>query len=303
MFTVLHTDPARRTLPTLPPPSGLPTEAKRPTPLSDNASPPPSMPRILFLVSLLLAVVGCQDARQPRLETAADSLAFRVTEAAGGLEAWESLHGLEFEWAVVSDSTERIRTRHVWDKHGGRVRSEWPGGADSVFVAVFRPDEFDEAAPEGQVALNGVALAGDDAGERLVEANGRFVNDGYWLLAPLKVLDPGVRRTIETDRGRDRLAIAFDGVGLTPGDRYWIDVDPVSGAMTGWSFVLESGNEGEWQWADPARIATDEGPLSLSRMHVSADGQTVILTEPTGLGDEIDESEFTDLTPRLRPAP
>lgn len=257
--------------------------------------------RAALLFSVLVGVAGCQTPGEPRLETSADSLAFRVTEAAGGLRAWESLPGLEFEWAVVVDSSERIRTRHVWDKADGRVRSEWPAGEDSVVVAVFRPEEFDPDAPVGQVALNGVALAGPEAAERLVEANGRFVNDGYWLLAPLKVLDPGVRRAVEARDGADHLALTFDGVGLTPGDRYWMEVDPVSGAMTGWSYELENGGTGRWQWVEPAQIETDEGPLYLTRMRISDDDQTVILTEPTGLL-EVDEAEFTDLSPRLRPA-
>ncbi len=226
-------------------------------------------------------------------------MAFRVTESAGGLRAWESLPGLAFEWAVVRDSVEVVRTRHVWDKRGDRVRSEWLGGQDSTYVAVFQPSRFDPNAPEGSVALDGLEVVGPEAAERLVEANGRFVNDGYWLLAPLKVLDPGVRRTVEARDGFDRLALGFDRVGLTPGDRYWIEVEDVSGAMTGWSFQLESGNEGRFQWVDPVELDTPDGPLFLARTKVSDDGQSLILTEPTALL-EIDETEFTDLRPRMK---
>jgi hypothetical protein len=250
-----------------------------------------------LLLSLGVLLAGCTDPSSPRLDTPADSLAFRVTESAGGLQAWDALPGLAFEWAVVRDSVEVVRTRHVWDKAGDRVRSEWPGGDDSMFVAVYQPSRFDADAPEGDVALNGVALVGPEAAERLAEANSRFVNDGYWLLAPLKVLDPGVRRAVEARDGADRLALSFDGVGLTPGDRYWIEVDDVSGTMTGWSFLLESGNEGRFQWVEPVTLDTPEGTITLTRMKVSDDGG-VILTEPTALS-EIDETEFTDLTPRL----
>ncbi len=255
--------------------------------------------RTLLLAVAVLSLAACESPGSPRLETPADSLAFRVTESAGGLRAWESLPGLAFEWAVVRDSVELVRTRHVWDKRGDRVRSEWAGGADSTFVAVFQPSRFSADAPEGTVALNGVAVVGPEAAERLVEANGRFVNDGYWLLAPLKVLDPGVRRTVEARDGFDRLALGFDGVGLTPGDRYWIEVEDVSGTMTGWSFQLESGNEGRFQWVDPVELDTPDGPLVLARTKVSNDGTSMILTEPTALLD-IDETEFTDLAPRMR---
>lgn len=251
-------------------------------------------------LTLLLAVAlaACAPSDTPRLETAADSLAFRITEGAGGLKAWAALPGLAFEWAVVRDSAEVARNRHVWDKHGDRARSEWRAGTDSVVVAVFAPSTFDPEAPTGQVAMNGVVLSGADAEAYLVEGHARFVNDGYWLLAPLKVLDPGVRRTIDATSGFDELALAFEGVGLTPGDRYWIETDGVTGAMTGWRYVLESGNEGAWQWVEPAQLATESGPVVLSRMKVSADGRTVILTEPTAY-DEVPETEFTDLTPHL----
>lgn len=253
-----------------------------------------------LLLSLAIFLVACQPDPVPRLENSADSLAYRVTEGVGGLAAWSSLHGMSWEWAVVRDSVEVIRTRHVWDKQGDRARVEWPAGLDSVLVAVFRPGTFDLEAPTGDVALNGVLLDGEEATARLVDAHGRFVNDGYWLLAPLKVLEPGVRRALDQTTGADRLALSFDGVGLTPGDRYWIEVEPVSGAMTGWSYILEGDTTlSRWQWADPASLTTEAGLLSLPRMKISDDERTIILTEPTALV-ELDETEFTDLTPRLR---
>lgn len=255
--------------------------------------------RPILLVMLALSLSACGSPDSPRLGTAADSLAWRVTEGAGGLKAWNALPGVAFEWAVVKDSAEMIRTRHVWDKRKGRVRSEWPVGQDSIAVAVFDLDGFDPEAPVGTVAINnGPLLTGEAATERLNEANSRFVNDSYWMIAPLKVLDPGVRREIDSDSAFERLALSFDGVGLTPGDRYWIEVDNVTGSMTGWSYVLESSGEGEWDWIDPVQLDTEAGPLFVSQMKVNRADSTAIFTSPTVL-EEIDETEFTDLTPRL----
>ena len=257
--------------------------------------------RTFPLVLLALTLAACESPDAPRLETPADSMAWRVTEGAGGLRAWNALPGVEFEWAVVQDSAERVRTRHVWDKTKDRVRSEWPVGQDSVAVAVYDLVDFDPEAPTGMVAINGRQLTGPGATERLAEANGRFVNDSYWMLAPLKVLDRGVRRAVERRDGFDRLALSFDGVGLTPGDRYWIDVDDVTGSMTGWSYLLEgSDSEGSWEWLEPTQLDTPEGSLSFSRMKVNRADSTAILTEPRVL-ETIDETEFTDLRPRLRP--
>lgn len=258
------------------------------------------MPRLAVLAALL-AVAGCQPiGGGPRLETDADSLAFRVTEAAGGLRAWDALPALAFDWAVVQDSTERMRAHHLWDKRGDRARVEWPVGADSVAVAVFRPARFDGDAPEGEVAVNGVRLAGAERDERLAEAHRRFVNDGYWLLAPLKTLDPGVRRGLEATPLGEALALSFEDVGLTPGDRYWIDVDRVSGAMTGWTYQLEGDTaRARWEWLEPAELQTSEGPLRLATLKVKDGDRTVILTEPRAV-DELDETAFTDLRPRGR---
>ena len=257
--------------------------------------------RTLSLTALLIALVGCGSPDAPRLETAADSLAFRVTEAAGGLDTWEALPGIAFEWAFVRDSVEVVRNWHVWDKTGDRVRSEFQIGADSVVVAVFSPSAFDPEAPVGQAALNGTVLAGEIATEQLAGAQSRFINDSYWLLAPLKVFDPGVVRAVETRDHVVGLALSFEGVGLTPGDRYWLAVDDGSGATTGWAFVLESGNEGDFVWLDPIDLDTPLGPLSFATEKASRAGGSAILTEPEALL-EIDESLFTDLTPRNRPA-
>ncbi|WP_412063010.1 hypothetical protein [Rubrivirga sp. IMCC45206] len=254
--------------------------------------------RILPLAFLAAALAGCQDPT-PRLETAADSLAFRVTEGAGGLAAWNALPALSWEWAVIRDSAEVFRTRHVWDKHGDRVRSEWPIGADSHAVVVFVPSRYSPDAIDGLAAINGAALAGPERDSLIVQANARFVNDSYWMLAPLKVMDPGVRRAIENRDGWDRLALSFDKVGLTPGDRYWLEVDDVSGSVTGWSFLLQGDStESRWEWTDVAEIPTEKGPVLLTRMRIKEDLSAIILTEPRAI-DVLDETEFTDLAPRL----
>lgn len=252
--------------------------------------------RLGLLLSLVL--VGCSPDASPRLDTAADSLAYQVTEGVGGLAAWESLPVLAFEWAVVVDSAEAVRRYHLWDKEGDRYRVEWPVGADSVAVALFSPSQFDPEAAEGQAGINGVALAGSDLTGRLDEAYGQFINDSYWLLAPLKTMDPGVVRTVEDVDGVPTLALAFEGVGLTPGDRYWIDLDATSGTMLGWRYRLQGDTtESRWSWTDPIQIDTPRGPLSLATVKVKEGEGAVILTEPRAVV-AVDEAAFTDLAPR-----
>ncbi|MDT7857283.1 hypothetical protein RQM47_11590 [Rubrivirga sp. S365] len=256
----------------------------------------PAPPARLLLSAVVLGCAACASPSRPPLETAADSLAYAVAEGAGGAEAWDALPALAFDWAVVVDSTERMRAHHLWDKAGDRTRVEWPVGADSVVVAVFSPSTFDPEAPAGQAAMNGAALGGAALDERLVEAHRRHVNDGYWLLAPLKTLDPGVRRAVGADG--QTLQLSFDGVGLTPGDQYAIETEPGTRSMTAWSYVLEGDTaRSRWVWLDPAEVETPAGPLRLATKKVKDGDGTAILTEPRAVAD-LDETAFTDLQPR-----
>ena len=253
-------------------------------------------PAWLTAIALLTGLAACSEPPGPRLETAADSLAFSVSEAAGGVAAWNALPALAFDWAVVVDSTERLRVHHLWDKAGDRSRVEWPVGEDSVVVAVISPSTFDPDAPEGQAAINGVPLEGEALAERLVSAHRRHINDTYWLLAPLKTLDPGVLRETSLD-GR-MLVLTFDGVGLTPGDRYEIETEPGTGSMTAWTFVLEGDTaRSRWEWIQPAEVEGPGGPLRLATLKVKDGEGTVIITDPRPVA-ELDETAFTDLEPR-----
>ena len=250
-----------------------------------------------ILFAFLLA--GCTSSSRPPMETAADSLALQITQAAGGLDAWDALPVLRFDWSVRNDSAELIRTRHLWNKAGDLYRVEWPAGEDSTLVAVFAPSSFDPDAPRGSVAINGDSLTGDVKVERLKEAHGRYINDSYWLLAPLKVLDPGVERSLAPDSGRGVLAISFAGVGLTPGDRYWIRTDPATGAMTGWTYVLEGdGPPTSWAWTGSQPIPGSPLQLPIAKV---ADGRQIV-TEVMEAGTP-DASSFADLSPRLEASP
>ena len=252
--------------------------------------------RLLFLLGLA-SLVGCTSPNRAPIETAADSLALRITQASGGLDAWDRLPVLRFDWTVGNDSTEFVRNRHLWNKAADLYRVEWSIGEDSVLVAVFNPSTFNPDAPEGQVALNGDTLSGAAKTERLAEAHGRFINDSYWLLAPLKVLDPGARRELAPDSGRGVLAMSFEGVGLTPGDRYWIETDPETSLMTGWTYILESNEDGiptRWQWTDPQLVPDTDLLLPIRKVR---DGRQIVteLFEPP----PPDAGTFTDLMPRL----
>ena len=250
-----------------------------------------------FLVCLLpaaiFALTGCAPTSSPTLETPADSLAYQLTEAAGGLKAFNALPTLAFEWTVERDSAIVSHAMHLWDKKGDRYRVEWEVGIDSIMVASFKPSVFVPDAPAGSAALNGEALAGDALAEALSTAYSKHINDSFWLLAPLKVLDQGARRSLAPDSGASVLHVTYVDVGLTPGDQYWMHAD-ASGAVTSWSYLLGGGSEGTWAWSEPEDIPTPAGPLRLATSKRKADG-SVIRVVPQSVA--MDASLFKNLMP------
>jgi hypothetical protein len=258
---------------------------------------------------LLAAVInGCDRApesshveSEPVLHNAADSLALRIANAAGGVPALEALPALRWDFAVVRDSAEVSRSHHLWDRDAGRHRLEWRRG-DSLLVAVFSTEGVVDGMPaSGTVYLDGVPVDSARSLGLLEEAYGRFINDMYWLLAPLKVFDPGVHRGVAADSAdetTDVLALWFDDVGLTPGDRYWLRADRDSGRMTSWRYRLESGREGAYAWTDIREIDSPAGSITLPTRKVAIGPGTTVLTPfVTGVVD----STFADPAPQLSP--
>lgn len=180
----------------------------------------------------------------------ADALARRLVAATGDPY---TLPALRFTFVVTADGVEKARRTHTWCPQAGLVEVALPDGAVRIS------------------ASDGSPLPGTDA-DRAATAWQAFINDSYWLLAPAKVLDPGVRRTVD-DQGR--LVLQFDGVGLTPGDRYVLTVDPDDGHLAHWDFTLQSGRRGSFDWADPIEV----GGLHLSPRRTSTDGRTTISFE------------------------
>lgn len=227
--------------------------------------------RFVALAALAL-ISGCSPSSEvPDLTTPADSLAWHITEAAGGLDTWAEVPLLRWDFVVGTDSTEAFRAKHFWNRETGRYRVEWPAGekvaADSTAVAVMDLRAFNPDAPQGTVALGGVPLAGDRKADQLRAAYERFINDSYWLLAPLKVFDAGVVRTLAPDSNTATervLRLSFRSVGLTPGDRYWLFADRETGRITGWTFLLEGQDQpAHFRWSEPDTLSGYTGQVIL----------------------------------------
>ena len=261
--------------------------------------------RSILFAGVVGLLAGCAEVAQPPPEpagpplfSAADSLAYLITETAGGLAAWEAMPILRFDWVAERDSEEVFRARHLWDRQSGAYRVEYPIGEDSMLVAVFSVDDFDMEAPTGKAYLNGVPVDSTEMTVRLADAYERFINDTYWLLAPFKLFDLGVHRNMapdSSDAESSVLRLTFENVGLTPGDRYWLRADS-SGKLVSWSFLLENGGKSHYMWTDYEYVPTPAGSLYVATRKQAAGRAILTQVLPT---DSLDRDIFLDPRPRL----
>jgi hypothetical protein len=232
------------------------------------------------------------------LDTRADSIAYRAVEASGGFDAWHALPALRFEFGIEREGQQQIAARHYWDKARDRYRVEWPGAGDTTYVALF------SAWPDSAtVYAAGEPLIGAAAEEALATAQRRTINDTYWLLAPLKLFDPGVTRTYvpdSSDAMHDAIRLSFDNVGITPGDQYWLFIDTETGRLTRWTFVLEADpTPRSFDWTAYQTLQGPAGPVYLSARKEATAAPVAILTQALQAPATVDSTLFTDPTPRL----
>ena len=93
----------------------------------------------------------------------------------------------------------------------------------------------------------------------------------------------------------DKLALSFEHVGLTPGDRYWAYVNRDTGLMDRWAFILQDmpkeGPPSVWVWdgwqkygnimlAPHRNHVGDDRKLELSDIAVSDQMPDAVFTSP-----------------------
>jgi hypothetical protein len=173
----------------------------------------------------------------------AQQLATDLWKASGG-ENWSRAKALDFTFVVEDNGQQLASAQHHWDMAAGTDQVKWKGKDVTVNLAAPAQDE------EGKAAY------------------ARWVNDSYWLLAPLKVLDPGVKLAYEGTKESDgaqceTLRLSFAQVGLTPGDQYVLYIDPQTKLLRGWDYMPkpETMIHGTWEKYVPS------GGLQLATEH------------------------------------
>ncbi|HEX9940803.1 MAG TPA: DUF6503 family protein [Thermoanaerobaculia bacterium] len=247
------------------------------------------MPRRIAVVtgSLLIAVLAL--APRPGSAQSVQVVVGRVIQALGGKQAWDQTRYLRFTFAG--------RRTHWWDKWTGRHRVEGQTKEGERYVVLENLN-----TKEGTAYLNGQKVEGEKAQELLKGAYGAWVNDTYWLIMPYKLQDPGVNLSYageETIDGKtyDKLALSFQNVGLTPGDRYWAYINRDTGLMDRWSFILEDmpkeGPPMTWLWEGWQKY----GNVMLAPHRVQVGGDRKLELSDIAVPDQLPDSVFTSPEP------
>ncbi len=160
-----------------------------------------------------------------RSEPAAVALAERCLDALGGRDAWDTTRHLHWKF--------RGEREHWWDKHTGDVRIQTGDLLLLMNVRTRRGRAF-----RGNVELQDPL----EREELLRKGYAWWVNDSYWLIMPYKMLDPGVVLTkpgetkLADGRAADLLEMTFQGVGLTPENRYLVSIARDTGIVEEWRY-------------------------------------------------------------------
>lgn len=188
----------------------------------------------LFLVIFLFLITPLYYCTQTK-----SSLADLIMKGAGGEKAWENSRYLSFTFEPQRDGKTLTSRSHLWDRYVGDCRFETTTPDKQPLLVLFNLNN-----KTGRAYIN-KQPAPDSLQKKYVdEAYQAFINDSYWLIAPAKLKDKGVmisEENAETIDGKKCrvLHLRFDGVGLTPGDQYWLYADAGNGRIVRWKFLLE----------------------------------------------------------------
>lgn len=158
----------------------------------------------------------------------ADNLAKKMLTALN-YEAYKNTEYLEWSF--------RDSHHYKWNKLENQVTVIWD--SNEIILDTQNPNN-------SEIIKTNQTITSD---QLIKTATDYFNNDSFWLVAPFKVLDPGVQRSIVKHNGKDALLITYTSGGSTPGDSYlwildedgfpksykmWVDIIPIGGAEATW---------------------------------------------------------------------
>jgi hypothetical protein len=216
------------------------------------------MKRCIAMVITLLAIAPAMPAAAEPGRTE-PPLATELWQASGG-DHWDKVKQIDFTFAVEQDGKRTFAAQHSWNLVAGTDSVKWTdkqGKDHNVTVSLRAPP------PDGEAK----------------DAYARWVNDSYWLLAPLKIRDRGVK--VEATGPKDlngasleTIQLSFENVGLTPTDRYVFYIDPETKLPRAWDYIPQTGEGLQATWEKYENF----GGLKLATEH-NFKGKTIKLVD------------------------
>jgi hypothetical protein len=186
-------------------------------------------------------------------------LAMDLWKASGG-DNWSKVREIDFNFVVEQDGKQLFTAQHRWNLPAATDAVKWK----------------DKQGKDHEVTAN-LAKPATEGEEK--DAYARWVNDSYWLLAPLKLRDPGVK--VEAGGPKqfggaqlETINLSFDNVGLTPTDRYVFYIDPQTKLPRAWDYVPQAGTGMTATWEKFQQFSG----LTLATEH-NFNGKTIRLTD------------------------
>jgi hypothetical protein len=217
------------------------------------------MKSLIALVICLLALTPGVRAAEETTATSLPPAAVELWKACGG-DNWSKVKEIDFNFVVEGDGKQLFSAQHKWNVMAGTDNVKWK----------------DKEGKDHDVTAN-LATPAKEGDEKTAYA--RWVNDSYWLLAPLKIRDKGVK--VEAGGPKDMggtsmetLNLSFDSVGLTPKDRYVFYIDPQTKLPKAWDYIPEDGKGMQATWEKFQNF----GGLMLATEH-NFNGKSIKLTE------------------------
>ncbi|NRS88819.1 Holliday junction resolvase-like predicted endonuclease [Flavobacterium sp. 7E] len=226
---------------------------------------------LVFLAIVTIATSGCAEKKHD--DKAVDKIVGDIETAMGGKKAYDAIKTLE--WSFVG-------RKLYWNKWTADVRVENPKDNQVVLVNVN--------TMKGQAFENGTLVTDATKSAALLQsAKEWWINDSYWLVMPWKLQDKGVTLTyVKEDKLADGkeatiLQMTFDGVGVTPENKYWIYVENDTHLIKQWAYYNNFNDEAPAflkPWSDYKKIA---GVLfSYDRMNEKVGPTNVIANKDYG---------------------
>lgn len=213
---------------------------------------------ILSVTSSLVFIVAGAGAAEDSASNL-PPLAVDLWKASGG-DNWSKVKEIDFNFVVEQEGKPLFTAQHRWNVAAGTDSVKWKDkqGKDHDVTA-----NLSKPATEGEEK----------------DAFARWVNDSYWLLAPLKLRDPGVK--VEAGGPKElggtqleTINLSFENVGLTPTDRYVFYIDPQTKLPRAWDYVPQAGMGMTATWEKFQNF----GGLTLATEH-NFGGKTIRLTD------------------------